>query len=235
MSWTIGAIVEPQAGLSRLLGPPHDIRAVRPRGGRGTLAESPMHADEFRTEVSPDTRLGRRLSAGQPEAVGELYDLLGATIWSMARRAFPGAVAEEIVQDVLMQVWTHREQYDPDRGTLTAWVLRIARNRITDVVRAQRARPRLEPWQPAMDGRLNDQDQPSLWEHTWLAEQRRALRTAVDELHVRERDVIGLAYYGFSQREIADRLGVPLGTVKTRSRAALQKLRERLSEQNLLE
>ena len=113
MSWTIGAIVEPQAGLSRLLSPPHDIRAVRPRGGRGALAESPMHADEFRTEVSPDTRLGRRLSAGQPEAVGELYDLLGATIWSMARRAFPGAVAEEIVQDVLMQVWTHREQYAP--------------------------------------------------------------------------------------------------------------------------
>ena len=72
-----------------------------------------------------------------------------------------------------------------------------------------------------------------MWEHTWLAEQRRALRTAVDELH--ERDVIGLAYYDFSQREIADRLGVPLGTVKTRSRAALQKLRERLSEQNLLE
>ena len=68
----------------------------------------------------------------------------------MARRAFPGAVAEEIVQDVLMQVWIHREQYDPDRGTLTAWVLRIVRNRITDVVRAQRARPRLEPWQPAM-------------------------------------------------------------------------------------
>jgi RNA polymerase sigma-70 factor (ECF subfamily) len=231
----MSAIAVRQVGSSWSAGLVWDIRAVRPRGGRGTLAESPMHADESRTEISPDTRLGRRLSAGQPEAVSELYDLLGTTIWSMARRTFPGAVAEEIVQDVLMQVWTRREQYEVDRGTLTAWVLRIARNRITDVVRAQRARPRLEPWQPTMDGRLHDQDQASLWDHAWLAEQRRALRSALDELHERERDVIGLAYYGFSQREIADRLGVPLGTVKTRSRAALQKLRARLAEQNLLE
>ena len=182
----------------------------------------------------PDANLGRRLVRNEPDALGGVYDLLSPTVWSMARRAFPHAVAEEVVQDVFLQVWTRRQQFDETRGSLAGWVLRIARNRITDTIRAASARPRLYPYDVELDRRPPTGDEPAPWEHAWLTERRQKLRQAIQGLSQPEQDVLWLAYFGHTQTEISKRLDVPLGTVKTRTRAALRKLRERLGDQDLL-
>ena len=176
----------------------------------------------------PDVVLGRRLVRDEAEALGGVYDLLSRTVWSMARRAFPQAVAEDVVQDVFMQVWTRRHQFDESRGSLTSWVLRIARNRITDTIRAASARPQLYPYEIDLDARQEADGEPAPWEHAWLAERRQKLRQAIRGLIQPEQDVLWLAYFGYTQSEISKRLDVPLGTVKTRTRTALRKLRDRL-------
>ncbi|MCY3913062.1 MAG: sigma-70 family RNA polymerase sigma factor [Chloroflexi bacterium] len=189
-----------------------------------------------RTEPAerPDAILGRRLVRNEPDALGGVYDLLSPTVWSMARRAFPQAVAEDVVQDVFMQVWTRRHQFDESRGSLAAWVLRIARNRITDTIRAASARPQLYPYEVDLDARQPADGEPAPWEHAWLTERRQKLCQAIQGLNQTEQDVLWLAYFGYTQSEISKRLDVPLGTVKTRTRAGLRKLRERLGDQDLL-
>ncbi len=194
-----------------------------------------MTSNESRTDPKPDAELGVRLAGGDRQVMGDIYDLLGSIVWSMARRAFGPDSAEDVVQEVFVQAWMRREQFDPARGRLTPWLLRIARNRITDRIRAARARPTADPLDVGVGSRLSDDGQTSAWEHAWIADQRRALRASIDALGAPERDVLWLAYFGYSQAEIADHLSVPLGTVKTRTRSGLSKLRDRLSAQGMLE
>ena len=218
----------------RRRGQPARGRAVRPMDWRGTLAPARMTSEPSAAAERPDVVLGRRLVRDEAEALGRVYDLLSRTVWSMARRAFPQAVAEDVVQDVFMQVWTRRHQFDESRGSLTSWVLRIARNRITDTIRAASARPQLYPYEIDLDARQEADGEPAPWEHAWLAERRQKLRQAIRGLIQPEQDVLWLAYFGYTQSEISKRLDVPLGTVKTRTRTALRKLRDRLGDQDLL-
>ena len=208
--------------------------AISPVDRRGTLAPARMTSERPEPAERPDAILGRRLVRNEPDALGGVYDLLSPTVWSMARRAFPQAVAEDVVQDVFMQVWTRRHQFDESRGSLAAWVLRIARNRITDTIRAASARPQLYPYEVDLDSWLEADGEPAPWEHAWLSERRQKLRQAIRGLSQSEQDVLWLAYFGYTQSEISKRLDVPLGTVKTRTRAGLRKLRERLGDQDLL-
>ena len=229
-----GAIAAELPSLAGL-GIPYLQRPVAgPVDRRGTLAPARMTSERPEPAERPDAILGRRLVRNEPDALGGVYDLLSPTVWSMARRAFPHAVAEDVVQDVFMQVWTRRHQFDESRGSLAAWVLRIARNRITDTIRAASARPQLYPYEVDLDARLPSDGEPAPWEHAWLTERRQKLRQAIQGLSQTEQDVLWLAYFGYTQSEISKRLDVPLGTVKTRTRAGLRKLRERLGDQDLV-
>lgn len=168
-----------------------------------------------------DRRAITRIPGGDLRAIEELYDRHGRTIFSLAVRILENpADAEEVVQDVFAQVWRQAGRYDDSRGAPIAWLLTIARSRAIDRLRARRGtgeRLRLD----SPPG-LPDQEQQVI-----TSEDIGRLRTALSALSDSQRSAIELAYYeGLSQSAIAERLGEPLGTVKTRIRAGLQRLRD---------
>ena len=168
---------------------------------------------------------------GNGAALAALYDRHARAVYSLALRVVADeADAEEVVQEVFAQAWRQASRYDPARGTVVAWLLNMARTRAIDRLRARRARP----------DRAGVES-----EHAWSAlpatsaDPLDALDTARDAARVRQalqrlpliqRVAIELAYFeGLTQTEIAARLEEPLGTVKTRIRVALLKLRDALS------
>jgi RNA polymerase sigma-70 factor (ECF subfamily) len=134
-----------------------------------------------------------------------------------------------VVQDVFAQVWSQAGRYDPGRGAVAAWMLTLARSRAIDRLRARRARP-----ESAADSRAADSlADPAATQDLDLldAEQVARLRRALDQLPEPQRVALDLAYYeGLTHAEIAARLAEPLGTIKTRIRQAVIKLRESLSQ-----
>jgi RNA polymerase sigma-70 factor (ECF subfamily) len=174
----------------------------------------------------------RRLAAGDREAAAPLYDRHARAIYSLVLRIVDDeADAEDVVQEVFTQAWRQASRYDPARGAVAAWLLMMARTRAIDKVRARRAR---SGPQPIDDERAMEQ-MPAAGadaaDHLLGAEQARLLQRALGDLPLLQRMAIELAYYeGLTQREIADRLEEPLGTVKTRIRLGLLKLRESLAE-----
>jgi RNA polymerase sigma-70 factor (ECF subfamily) len=132
-----------------------------------------------------------------------------------------GRTAEEVAQEVFLKLWTRADQYDPARGSVPAWLLTIARRSALDRIRLEGRRPPLSDFpaasgQPALAAGADGSD-----EARW-----RALRFALHDLPAEQRRAIELSFYhGLSQREIAEFLGVPLGTVKTRIRLGMDKLR----------
>lgn len=170
-----------------------------------------------------------RMARGDHDALAELYDRHARPIYSLALRILQDpSDAEDIVQEVFSQAWQQAGRYDPSRGAVAAWLLTVGRSRAIDRLRARRARP-----ENLMDERAvldvvdlgQTQDQQIL-----SAEQIACVRAALDELPVLQRVAIELAYYeGLTHAEIAARLEQPLGTVKTRIRLALLKLRDGLA------
>lgn len=170
-----------------------------------------------------------RAAAGDATGLAALYDRYARPIYSLALRILRDASeAEDIVQEVFLQAWRQASRYDPSRGAVAAWLLTQARSRAIDRLRARRVRP------ATADAALSSTDVvdpgPTLDWQVLSAEQVHLVRAAIDELPVLQRVAIELAYFeGCSQSEIAERLEQPLGTVKTRIRLALAKLRETLS------
>jgi RNA polymerase sigma-70 factor, ECF subfamily len=171
--------------------------------------------------------LMRRLAAGDARALEELYDRHGRLVFSLACRiAEQPADAEDVTQDVFTQAWRRAAQYDPRRGSVAAWLLVMTRSRALDRLRRQRSRPDGrdtvdEEHLSRMSGDAPDSEQRLM---TRVEVER--LRTALRDLPSAEREAIELAYYsGLTQAEIAVRLDQPLGTVKTRVRSGLIRLR----------
>ena len=158
----------------------------------------------------------RRLTAGDPAALGEFYDLYAGLVNGLAVRILRDAAeAEDLVQEVFIQVWRQAARYDPGRGSPEAWLCTIARSRALDRLRRRAAR-REEPGDPPP---MSASERPR-------PEEVLAVRKALRALSRDQRAALELAYYeGLTQTEIADRLGQPLGTVKTRMRTALMRLR----------
>jgi len=174
----------------------------------------------------------RRLAAGDRDAAAPLYDRHARAIYSLVLRIVDDeSDAEDVVQEVFTQAWRQASRYDASRGAVGAWLLIMARTRALDKLRARRAR---SGPQPLDDERLMEQVPaagPDAAEHLVDAEQARIVQRALGELPLLQRLAIELAYYeGLTQREIAERLEEPLGTVKTRIRLGLLKLREALAE-----
>ncbi|MFI5226625.1 MAG: sigma-70 family RNA polymerase sigma factor [Candidatus Limnocylindrales bacterium] len=199
--------------------------------------------------TSDDAVLVRAVAAGSQDALAALYDRHASAVYAAASRLTADRqVAEEVVQETFLALWNRAATYDPGTGSLPAWLHTIARNRTVDRLRAIGRRPRL-----VSAGSLRPGDEPEAIALERLAasgvvvaggdiplgpeselvsaELRATLRDALAEMPETERTVIVLAYRDeLSQSEIADRLGWPLGTVKTRTRRALFRMRALLAE-----
>jgi RNA polymerase sigma-70 factor, ECF subfamily len=175
-----------------------------------------------------DQQALKRMADGDADAVAELYDRHARRVYSLALRILGDARdAEDVVQDVFVQAWRQASQYTTTRGVVAAWLLTLARSRAIDRLRARRARADQGAGDLA-EREVADPEPPIDWQFL-SAEQARLLRAALDRLPLLQRVAIELAYFeGLTHVEVAARLEEPLGTVKTRIRSGLTKLRETL-------
>jgi RNA polymerase sigma-70 factor, ECF subfamily len=173
-----------------------------------------------------------RAAAGDGGALAALYDRHARAVYSIALRIVGDERdAEDVVQDVFTQVWRQANRYDRTRGTVVGWLLTIARTRALDRLRAQLARPDTAAVSPEDTG--SEPATPVLdpVEAITAASDAKRVKQALGELPLLQRLAIELAYFeGLTQSQIADRLEEPLGTVKTRIRQGLLKLRDLLSQ-----
>lgn len=180
-----------------------------------------------------DQALLRQIVAAQTAALSELYDRYGRLVFSLAVRIVGEAgLAEEITQDVFVQLWKKADTYHAEQGKVITWLTSFARHRAIDVLRRQSVRPeghRVE-WAEGVSPDL--EDPVELESAIDLEQQKYRLRQALAELPEEQRRVLALAYFsGMSHQEIADAIHEPLGTVKTRVRLGMQKLRQILADQ----
>jgi RNA polymerase sigma-70 factor (ECF subfamily) len=170
-----------------------------------------------------DSQLVARLVKGDEDAFLALYDRYSSRVYGLSMGILGDAMlAEEATQDTFLKLWSRARLYLADRGPFVFWLLTIARRTALDRLRLESRRPRLSESLDEGDGWRALPDSTTLPEESrW-----RSLRLAVQALSPDHRRVIELAYYqGMSQSDIAAVLGWPLGTVKTRMRAAMQQLR----------
>jgi RNA polymerase sigma factor (sigma-70 family) len=168
-------------------------------------------------------------SRGDESALGELYDRYGRVVYGLALRIVRDrALAEDAVQEAFLAVWRSSGTFLAEHGKPSTWILTLVHRRAVDLVRREERR-RSEP--------LEDVDQPSgeaTDEEAWLRAQRQVVQEALRKLPPEQREAIELAYYGgFTQSELAKRLGQPLGTIKSRMFTGLSRLRDLLAEAGL--
>jgi RNA polymerase sigma-70 factor (ECF subfamily) len=174
-----------------------------------------------------DTGLVSRMQQRDPQALAELYDRYGRMTFALILRVVRDTgIAEDLVQETFLRVWNRVHGFDAQKGSIGPWLLAVARNRAIDYLRSAAGRDRniLE---------YEENDHPSLYfdmEKGILSSDRaRRVKSAVEKLSPNQRQVIELAYFeGLSQTEMAERMGQPLGTVKTWVRSALKNLRDEL-------
>ncbi|MEL6814702.1 MAG: sigma-70 family RNA polymerase sigma factor [Cyanobacteria bacterium J06598_3] len=181
------------------------------------------------TERAVDTDLLHQLWAGDTSALGVLYDRYASLVYSIALKGLGSiAEAEDLTQEVFLCL-AHGHTYDPQRGALASYLTVLTRSRAIDRLRARTTQKKyLDQW-----NQLQDSVELAMPMHHVTQQERRILvREALGTLKAHQREVLELSYYeGQSQRDIAQRLGVPLGTVKSWARRGLLQLREQLTEQ----
>jgi RNA polymerase sigma-70 factor (ECF subfamily) len=187
------------------------------------------------TRELDDRELIAGIAGGDVEALRDVYNRYGSLAYSLAVRILgdPGR-AEDVVQDSFMRLWNSSASFDPTRGSLRAWLLTLVRNRAIDQLRGRPGRQRQEleltHELPASGGGSDP------WREVSESLERQAIRQALDSLPAEQRRVIELAYYGgYTQTEIAEVVGVSLGTVKGRTRLALEKLSSYLRGRGLID
>lgn len=176
-------------------------------------------------QLSDEALLGA-VARSDEAALAELYDRFGRMAYGLALRVLRDAdLAEDAVQDAFLQVWRSAERFQADRAKASTWVLTFVHRRAVDLVRREERR-RTEPEEaapvPAGPGADEDVERRS---------KREVVQDALRQLPVDQRQAIELAYYGgYTQSELAERLGEPLGTIKSRMFTGLQRLRALLDE-----
>lgn len=182
-----------------------------------------------------DAALVARIAAGDETALARLYDALGTLAYSLARAILHDpAESEDAVADAFLQVWTTARSFDDTRASVVAWVSMIVRTRALDRLRARKRRTAAVEKAAGFDALgmalpiANPGPEPE--NAAELAEVRQRVAGVLAELPPAQRRVIELAFFqGMSHSEIADALGEPLGTIKTRIRAGMEKLRAGLA------
>jgi len=175
-----------------------------------------------------DIELLRRVRAQDEQALAQLYDRYGRLLYTIARRVVgEDTLAEEVVQDVFLRFWRGAEQYHADRGRVAIWLMAMARNRAIDMLRSRQQQTRQRETAALTDvPHLTELQHPPPGDERFLRE---AIQTALATLSDPQRQAIELAYYeGMSQSEIAAQLDTPLGTVKSRIRDGIMRLRHTL-------
>jgi RNA polymerase sigma factor (sigma-70 family) len=160
-------------------------------------------------------------------ALAELYDRYGRVAYGLARRILRDeSLAEDAVQEAFMSVWRGAARFVPERAKASTWLLTLVHRRAVDLVRREDRR-RAEPLDAAVEATADD-------ETAWTRLERERVQNALRQLPDPQREAIELAYYGgFTQSELAERLGQPVGTVKSRMFVGLARLRELLAEPEL--
>jgi RNA polymerase sigma-70 factor (ECF subfamily) len=174
-----------------------------------------------------DADLVDRLRRRDPQALAELYDRYGRLAYSLILRVVRDTgAAEDLVQETFLRVWNRVQAFDAGKGALGPWLLAVARNRAIDYLRSAAGRER-----NALE--FEETDHPALYtdmeRDILISDKTRRVKIAMEKLSANQRQVIELAYFeGLSQTEMAERMGQPLGTVKTWVRTALKNLRDEL-------
>lgn len=190
---------------------------LRSRRGRGAGARAAGPAD---------TELLDRMRGGDESALEALYARYGGLVYTLALRIVcDPELAREVLQDTFLRSWDGREAYDSERGRVPWWLMGIARNRAIDLLRSRSHHARLREQEPLRE--RADELRAADTQDVLLV--RRAVGEALRGLSAVQREAIELAYYtGLTQAEIARELGQPLGTVKSRTREAMDRLRQAL-------
>lgn len=182
-----------------------------------------------------DEVLLKLIALSQENALSELYDRYSRLVYSMAMNSLgESSLAEEVTQDVFLRIWQKADTYLSGQSKVSTWIASITRHRAIDVIRRRKARPEgyLDPW--ATMEKLDFPEDMDVEEEVETAQQRQRVRQAIAQLPEEQRQALAYAYFqGYTHREIAELLNQPLGTVKTRIRMAMQKLRQYLEDENL--
>ncbi len=180
-----------------------------------------------------DADLVELTAGGNPGALGVLYDRYSGAVFAFAFRILgDSAVAEELLQEVFFRFWKQARAYSEQRGSFITWLLSITHNMAIDELRRRGRRPqRADAEDPVLLlANVRDKD-PSVEDRALMTALRDQIGEAMQSLPVAQRDTIVMAYFeGLTQREIAEELQEPLGTIKTRMRLGMRKLRETLEK-----
>jgi RNA polymerase sigma-70 factor, ECF subfamily len=188
---------------------------------------------DVREDDQHDLELHRRLSARDVEAFDELYRRYGRSAFGVALRVTAQEViAQEVVQDAFLALWRAPEAFDAARGAFRSFFLSLVHHRAVDAVRREeRLRKRTER-ASNLEPATGEDPAEDVVEDAYLRVRRKEVRAALSTLPAEQRNVLEMAYFGgMTQARIAEDLGIPLGTVKTRTLAAMRKLRAALQEE----
>jgi len=181
------------------------------------------------TEEAPDEELMRQVAACAGDALRLLHRRFARSILGLAAHSVDRAAAEDLVQDVFLAVWRNAGRFDPERGTVRAWILQIAHFRLLNELRRRSRQPEMAD--PFVFEQLPARGMAPV-EAASRRQRRDVLASALDELPPAQREALGLAFLDdLTHEEVAAELGLPLGTAKTRIRTGLQKLRAVLGPQ----
>ena len=184
-----------------------------------------------------DAELATRIARGDARALEELYDRYATAVYGLIARLVPNPHdREEILQDAFLTVWRRAATYDGRRGRLSSWLMAIAHHRAIDFLRRHRRNGTLEPlpaeWPARADEPLDLSPQDSVTQQVQALHEREAIARALRALRPEEQQVVILAYFhGYTHKEIASRFAIPLGTVKSRLRSAVERLRDLMAAQ----
>ena len=173
-----------------------------------------------------DEALVALAARSEQSALAELYDRYGRPAYGLALRILRDeTLAEDAVQEAFLTIWRSASRFVPERGKASTWILTLVHRRAVDVVRREQRR-RADSLDRAAEPSVEGVD-----EDAWLRLQRERVQDALRKLPDAQREALELAYYGgFSQSELAERLGQPLGTIKSRMFGGLSRMRELLGE-----
>ena len=198
--------------------------------------QKPWHSIKSNSQID-DRTLIQQISVGDRKAFSHFYDRYKTIVFSLAvTMAGSHETAEDITLDVFTQIWKNAKKYHPEKGSVKGWIASLARYRSIDTLRRRKVRSDINrpQWSDVQLEKLPSNDDTG--EALEFAETRKMVSNAIAILPVDQQEVLAMAYFkGYTHRQISEALNEPLGTIKTRIRLGLQKLRQMFKNGKILE